>query len=126
MIRRRLAAVVLFLASGALCGALASGRPARAEGEGEAGGIQGTLLNATTGLPAAGGAVTLYVQGGGRGGGSQASVLGGGVEPARRAGGRGRGLKPARRAGVWKRGTRSRTATGVSPSPGPARGRATS
>jgi hypothetical protein len=74
MIRRRLAAVVLLLALGALCGALASGRPARAEGEGEAGGIQGTLLNATTGLPAAGGAVTLYVQGGG----SQAGAPGGG------------------------------------------------
>ena len=79
MIRRRLAAVVLLLALGALCGALASGRPARAEGEGEAGGIQGTLLNATTGLPAAGGAVTLYVQGGGPGGGR-------GVKPASRRG----------------------------------------
>ena len=62
MIRRRLAAVVLLLALGALCGALASARPARAEGEGGRGASRGRCSTPPRASPRAG-AVTLYVQG---------------------------------------------------------------
>ena len=65
MIRSRLAALLLLLVGGALWVAF----PAPARAQGEAGAVQGTLLNETTGLPAAGGAVTLHVLGGGPGGG---------------------------------------------------------
>ena len=89
MIRRRLAAVVLFLVSGALCGALASGRPARAEGEGEAGGIEGTLLNATTGLPAWGGRSRCTSRAGAGRGASGGGGGGGGGGPGGGGGGGG-------------------------------------